>query len=297
MTPSALRDPDAVADLLERAAEILRESPLRDGCVVRLPPAGRLVVAGDLHDNPVHLEKIRRFGRLEASADHHLIVQELIHGDRMVNGVDLSYRVVAKVADLVTSFPGRVHPLLANHELCQMLGIGVSKGHGDGTILFNDGLDFVFGDGADRVADALATFFRAMPLAVRTERGLWCSHSIPSPETTDRFDATVFARSLEEADYRGPVGAAYLMVWGRGQKEEQVARLADAWGARTFCLGHASSEEGAHVVASRMAVLNSDHPRGRVLEIDLASDVPDAATLVEATLPLSAFSDPFGDSS
>ena len=292
MTPADLRDPDAIVELLERAAATLLGSPSRVGCVERLGAVGRLVVAGDLHDNPIHLERIRGFARLDESHSHHLVLQELIHGDRLVNGVDLSYRVVAKVAELVVRHPGQVHPLLANHELCQMLGIGVSKGHGDGTLQFSDGLDFVFGDEADAVADALGRFFAAMPLAVRTERGLWCSHSIPSPETTDRFDASVFDRPLEERDYRGPTGAAYLLVWGRGQREEQVARLADAWGVATFCLGHASSEDGAHAVTSRMAVLNSDHERGRILELDLAAEVPDAADLVERTTPIALLRDP-----
>ncbi len=289
--PLDLRDADVVCDTLERAAELLRAAPSRTGSVHRLGASGRLVVTGDLHDNPAHLQKIISFAKLDAHPDHHVVLQELIHGDRLVNGVDLSYRVVTRVADLVNRFPNQVHPLLANHELCQMLGIGVSKGYGDGTALFNDGLDFVFSDDAQLVADALESFFRAMPLAVRTEGGLWCSHSIPSPETTDRFDATVFDRELEPSDYRSPRGAAYLMVWGRGQNAEQVERLADAWGVRLFCLGHAMSDSGAHAVTPRMAVLNSDHDRGRLAEIDLASIPPDAEELVLSTLPLMGISD------
>ncbi|MFO0827299.1 MAG: metallophosphoesterase [Phycisphaerales bacterium] len=281
-----LRSADAVCELLDRAASVLREASCRRGCVHWLGDRGRLVVAGDLHDNPIHLERIRDFARLDESPNHHLVLQELIHGERLINGFDLSYRVVAKVASLVVAYPGRVHPLLANHELCQMLGIGVSKGHGDGTMLFQNGLDFVFGDDADAVGDALNDFFAAMPLAVRTGGGLWCSHSLPSPETTPRFDADVFARPLEDADFRAPRGAAYLLVWGRGQNAEQVDRLAESWDVKSFCLGHAHSEDGAHVVTPRMAVLNSDHPRGRVVAFDLAAPVPDAAGIVESAIPI-----------
>jgi hypothetical protein len=290
-SPVDLRNAESVGATLERAAELLRSSPLRRGCVHHLPSTGRLIVAGDLHDNPVHLQRTIGYARLNASPAHHVVLQELIHGDRLVNGVDLSYRVVARVAELVTRYPTQVHPLLANHELCQMLGIGVSKGYGDGTLLFNEGLDFVFGDDAQFVADALADFFRAMPLAVRTEGGLWCSHSIPSPETTDRLDPTVFARSLTDADYQAPRGSAYLMVWGRGQHGEQVERVASIVDARLFCLGHAMSEYGAHAVTPKMAVLNSDHERGRIAEIDLAAEPVDADSLVEATMPLAALSD------
>jgi Calcineurin-like phosphoesterase len=289
--PLDLRNAESVGAALERAAETMRASPHRRGCVHHLPATGRLVVAGDLHDNPVHLQRIVTFARLAAAESNHVVLQELIHGDRLVNGVDLSYRVVARVADLVNRYPAQVHPLLANHELCQMLGIGVSKGYGDGTAMFNDGLDFVFGDDAQYVADMLAEFFRAMPLAVRTAGGIWCSHSIPSPETTDRLDPSIFARELSGADYAAPRGSAYLMVWGRGQQEEQVDRVAAMLDARLFCLGHAISETGAHSVTPRMAVINSDHERGRVAEIDLGAEPADADELVLSTLPLAALSD------
>lgn len=292
MGPSIdLRSAEQVSATLEAAAESLRSAPCRVGCVHTLGASGRLVVAGDLHDNPMHLERIVAFAKLENPANH-LVIQELIHGDRLVNGVDLSYRVVTKVASLVLAYPGRVHPLLANHELCQMLGIGVSKGYGDGTALFRDGLDFVFGDDSDQVDAAIAAFFRAMPLAVRTPRGLWCSHSIPSPETVDRFDDAIFDRAIQDDDYRAPRGSAYLMVWGRGQNADEVEMLAQRWGVTTFCLGHAHSEDGAHVVTPRMAVLNSDHERGRVAQFDLAADVPSAEEIVADSIPIQSIRAP-----
>jgi len=283
-----LRDGGAVCELLERAAMLLRETPGRRGSTVHLDDRGTLVVTGDLHDNPIHLMKIRRYARLGDGPDRHLVLQELIHGDRLVNGLDLSYRVIAKVAELVTRFPGQVHPLLANHELSQMLGIGVSKGAGDSTRLFNDGLDFVFGDDAEAVAAALAEFFAAMPLALRTRHGVFCAHSIPSPETMPRFDPAVLDRPLVEADYRSPAGSAYLMVWGRGQKAEAIEAFAGRLGVELFCLGHARSDDGAHVVSPRMVVLNSDHERGRIAAIDLAGPVPTAEDLVLASMPLVA---------
>jgi hypothetical protein len=283
-----LRSAESVAGLLERAADALVRSPLRRGSVVHLPERGHLAVSGDLHDNPLHLAKIQAFAKLDQGLDRHVVLQELIHGDRLVNGLDLSYRVVARVAALVERHPTQVHPLLANHELCQMMGIGVSKGHGDGTQMFREGLDFVFGEDAFLVDEALAKFVRAMPLAVRTASGVWCSHSVPAPPIMHRFDRSVFDRELSVDDYRPPYGSAYLMVWGRGQDEEHVERLARAWDVQLFCLGHAHSEEGAHVVTSRMAVINSDHDRGRVVEIDLAGAAPSAAGLVESTLPLAA---------
>ncbi len=282
------RDAGAVCEVLERAAETLLGAPNREGSTVRLGDRGTFTLTGDLHDNPIHLQKIRRVARLGDAPDRHLLLHELIHGDRLVNGLDLSYRVLCRVAELIAAFPGQVHPVLANHELSQMLGIGVSKGAGDSTRLFNDGLDFVFGDDADGVAAAIHAFFRAMPLAVRTANGLFCSHSLPSPEGMARFDAAVLGRRLVDADYRSPGGGAYLMTWGRGQNEAQVEALAKSLGVELFVVGHAYSETGAHVVTPRMVVLNSDHERGRVATVDLGAPCPSADDLVLTSLPLIA---------
>ncbi|MFM1890458.1 MAG: hypothetical protein RLZZ565_1215, partial [Planctomycetota bacterium] len=114
---SALTDPGAFCDLMDRAAESILAIPTRRGSTVHLPRLGSLVVTGDLHDNPLQLSRILGFAALERGPERHVILQELIHGDRLVNGVDLSHRMIGRVAELSLRFPGQVHPLLANHEL------------------------------------------------------------------------------------------------------------------------------------------------------------------------------------
>src|SRR5687767_13520793 len=97
--PVNLRDASAVISLFERAAESMRRSPVRSGSVIRLPARGRLLATGDLHDNPVHLQKIIRLAKLEGSPDHHVVLHEMIHGERLINGLDLSHRMLARVAE------------------------------------------------------------------------------------------------------------------------------------------------------------------------------------------------------
>jgi len=133
-----------VTDLMDGAAQTLRGSSARDRSVVRLPPRGRLLATGDLHDNPIHLAKIIRLSRLDASPDHHVVLHEMIHGGNLINGMDFSHRMLCRVAELALRFPNQVHPLLANHELAQLTGKGVSKGAGDSVALFNAGLQYVF---------------------------------------------------------------------------------------------------------------------------------------------------------
>jgi hypothetical protein len=281
-----LRDAGAVIELFHAASTQLLRSPLRQGSIDRLPARGRLLLTGDLHDNPVHLNKIVRLAKLEQSTDHHVVLHEMIHGDHLINHVDLSHRMLARAAELVLRFPDQVHPLLANHELAQMTGKGVTKGAGNSVELFNDGLDFVFGDDAVEVAQAIARFILAMPLGLQTDTGVFCSHSLPSPRVMDRFDATVIDRVLCVDDYIAPFGAAHLMVWGRNHTHNQLEELARRWDVKLFCIGHEHASSGLEAKFERLLILNSDHEQGRVVPLALTQPPPSAIEMLLHAVPL-----------
>ena len=94
------------------------------------------------------------------------------------------------------------------------MGKGVSKGAGNSVELFNDGLAFVFGDDWNGVADSINKFIAAMPLAIKSDSGLLCAHSLPAARSYKQFDPGVLDRELTEDDYQSRTGSAYLMVWG-----------------------------------------------------------------------------------
>ena len=273
------RNADAFAELLVSAPGAMRASPWRRGSAVHLPRRGRLLATGDLHDNQLHLDAVLRAARLDASPDHHVVLHELIHGERLVGGMDMSHRMLAKVAELVLAHPLQVHQILANHEIAQYRRQHISKGAGDNLELFDAGLDWVYGDDAALAAEAIGAFVAAMPLAVVCANGLMVSHSLPSAAQLRYFDLRVLERALVEEDYDGPTGAAYLMTWGRGHPPEHLEALAREWGVRTFVVGHAHAELGAEVRPPSMLVLNTDHAQGRIVAIDLAADAPGAAEL------------------
>ena len=266
---------EGVASLFGRATRLLRGDPNRRGCVIHLPDRGRLLATGDLHDHPIHFAKVVAFAQLE-QPDRHLILHELIHGDRLMHGADLSWRMLAKVATLMETHPGRVHPMLANHEIAQAFDQPVSKGAGENTALFRDGLDWSFGEQADVVDAAIRSFIKAMPLAVRTHGGIFCSHSLPSPLALAGFDPAVFDRELQDADFEARRGAAWQLTWGRGISAAQAQALAQAWGVRLFVAGHKHVPEGAEAVGQSLLLLNSDHERGVVVPFRLDQPVPSA---------------------
>ena len=265
-----------VAQLLERAAEIFRRDPKRRGSCVHLGGAGRLLVTGDLHDNPTHFVKVVNYARLE-QPENNVILHELIHGERLTHGADMSWR------------------MLANHELAQAFNQPVSKGAGENTELFREGLLCSFGDEAEIVDAAIGVFVRALPLAVRTQNGILCSHSLPSLYDMKTFDSGILDRDLVEDDYEVRIGSAWQMTWGRNQKPEQLAALAAAWGVKVFIAGHAAVPEGVLAAGPQFLLLNSDHEHGAVLPLMLGNEVSNAQELACGAIPLGSIEGSLGE--
>jgi hypothetical protein len=269
---------DVVAALDAGAAANMR-APCRRGAVDVIHAPGRLIATGDLHDNPIHFDKlVRRAGLDDATTPSttrppaHLTLHEIIHSDRLVHGCDMSYRALTRVAMLKSRHPEFVHALVGNHEIAQLMNAPVLKDGVRCVEAFDKGLEFVFGSDAPHVEAAAKRFMRSMPLAleVHTSRGtILCAHSLPPASAMARFDTSILSRDLTDDDYQPKTGSAYLMTWGRGYDAEGLEDLSERWGVYLFVLGHEKAEEGVLFIAPNALVLASDHERGTYLPIDL----------------------------
>ncbi len=308
-----LQSSDAVIQTLRRGAEANRTAACRVGSIDRITSPGRLIATGDLHDNPVHFARLVGIAGMAEKQSHevteprshapdlrdsvtgdsvtspsHLTLHELIHGDRLINQMDFSYRVLTRAAELKARFPEFVHVLLGNHELSQIAGAGIVKDGVRVVEAFNEGVEYVFGGDAPAVHEAIAEFVRSMPLALRCvcPRGdILCAHSVPPAAIMQRFDPGVLSRDLVPADYEPRRGSAHLMVWGRAYDAELLEDLTERWGVYLFILGHEKADEGAKFVPPNAVVLNSDHQKGVYLPIDL-SNPPRPEEAMGMVLPL-----------
>jgi len=279
----------AFAALLDSAAAALRASPVRVRSAVRLPARGRLLATGDIHGNAVHLEIVVRNARLSQSPDHHLVLQEIIHDDgAAAGGIDRTYRLLARVAELVLAHPGQVHPILANHEIAQCRGHQIGKAGVSCTDAFEEGLADAFGDEASAASEAVARFVHAMPLAVACANGVVVAHSLPNASAMRHFDLRVLERDLCEEDFDPPHGAAHLLTWGRLHDGPQLAAIAREWGASAFIVGHEPAPDGVLFRAPNLVILNTAHPRGRVIDVDLAAPRPVAERLAMSAVSVAA---------
>ncbi|MDP7008058.1 MAG: metallophosphoesterase [Phycisphaerales bacterium] len=282
-----MSDPVAVSDLLLSAAHAMKNAKGRIGSTRHIPSSGKILVTGDLHDNPFNYNKILKLAKLDKSEDNHLLLQELIHGDKLVSGVDMSFRMLVRISGLIVSYPNQVHPILANHELSQLTRRAITKGKGNIVEQFIDGVEWAFGEKSELVLEALDQFFLAMPLAVKSESGLMCCHSLPNASLMHVFDKDIIDREMNNEDRNNAQGSAALMVWGRVHTEQQVQELAEHWGVKLFCLGHAFVPDGIEQALSKVLLLNSDHEQGAVLPLVL-SDIPDAETAVWSAVKLAS---------
>lgn len=270
----------------EGAARVLLEDPARHGSCVHLPESGRVLLTGDLHDHGLNLARVLHFARLDESERAHLVLHEVIHGPNLVNGRDLSIRMLAQCARLVTRYPGRVHVLQSNHELAQMLGDGVTKSGTDMNQAFIDGAVMVYGDRADAVLEAANGYIRSLLLAVKAPNGLLTAHSLPWPKRVGEFDPGVLHRAVTDDDLRSG-GSGHQMVWGRRHDDALADHLAAAWGVTTFVLGHQKAEMGHFREGRRILVIASDHNHGVCLPVEL-SEPADADRYEGMLHPLNA---------
>ena len=154
---------------------------------------------------------------LDAGADHHLLLQ-LIHGERLAAWTSASG--CSPALPTWCAIPAGA----STSAIMNWLSTPAAPSAGNSVELFEDAVDWVFGDDAGGVTDAIDDFFSAMPLGVRTARGLLCTHSLPDAARMNGFDLDVLDREPVPDDYQGLTGSAWMLTWGRRHDPEILIR-------------------------------------------------------------------------
>lgn len=269
-------DATMVIETFSDAAQENKLSSLRRGQTVHLPtdPEAEVFVTGDLHDHRSNFNKLLAATALGDNPARHLILHELIHGDHYdADGAEDSWHTLYAAAELKLDFPEQVHFMLANHDLAQIHGEGISKGGASVCEAFNKAIKRDFGGESGKVQAALTEFLLSFPLAVRCGGHFFCSHSLPNEDQIDGFDYGVFDREeLGSSDYQKRTGPVYQLIWGRRATPAGVERFLEKVGAKFLLTGHQPQEMGYAVNGERHLILASDHSQGVFLPMRLARE-------------------------
>lgn len=256
--PTGLEAAAAIA-AYRAAQQRAAASPCRDGQCVRLSAenAARIVIGGDIHGRAALLESLVALAQLEASTKHHLILQEICHGGPTYpDGGCRSHQVLQRAAELIGRFPGQVHLLLSNHELSELTEFPICKGRKLLNLCFRAGFRSAFGPRHEEVYRAAMGLLAACPIAVRFERKLFVSHSLPDAVDSREFDLGVLSRPWSTSDLSCG-GEVFRMVWGRDLRSENAEAFADAVGVQWLITAHQPLLQGLCAVGQRLVILNA----------------------------------------
>jgi hypothetical protein len=249
---------DEVIAVFEQAAELQRANPLRRGSTVWIGPdaADEVLVSTDLHGHRGNYDAILRHADLEAHPRRHLVMQEVCHGGPTYgDGGCKSHRMLEDVARLAVRYPGRVHFLLSNHELAEVIDYPIMKSRRMLNVVFRMGLVNAYGCAADQVRQAAIGFIRESPLGIRIGNDVFVTHSLPERLDLEPFDAAVFDRPLRPSDLLEG-GPAFRVVWGRDFRPENAAEFAKLVGAKVLLHGHEPCCEGFRTPNTQQIILD-----------------------------------------
>ena len=261
---------EAVIEVFATATEENQVSRYRVMQTVHLPPDAQVWMTGDLHDHRRNFDKLLKAADLGNHPDRHLILHELIHGEHYDDaGAEDSWVTLHRAAELKCDFPDQVHFLLANHDLAQIHGEGISKNGVSVCEAFTAALKRDFGQlPYHKVGVVITEFLLSLPLAVRTPGGLFFCHSLPTDAQIEKFDFTIFDRPMNGEDYKRRTGGAYQLIWGRNTSPAGVETFLRNVNATTVVTGHQSQEMGYATNGEHHLIIASEHNHGVFLPVD-----------------------------
>ena len=262
--------PQHSIDLCNKGISLNKSCKYRQGSLICLPEAGRVIVSGDLHGNRRNFDRIVTYADLENNPDTHVILQEIVHGGPEDNlGGCLSYQLLLQALEYKLEYPEQVHILLGNHDTAVITNSSVLKAGKEMNEAMRSAMKRQFEEHFGNVQDSLVEYLMSQPLAVRTANGIWISHSLPADRYVDSFDPEIFSRDFTLEDIQRP-NPVYNFTWGRRHSQDALNKMAQMLNVDVFILGHQPQESGWSIAGENAIILASEHAHGCILEFDLA---------------------------
>ena len=279
--------PQQTLEMLKKFQALELDNKYRKGNTVHLPNNATVLVAGDLHGNRRNFDRLVKVADLENNPDHHLVLQEIIHGGpEDEQGGCLSFQLLLDAVALKIKFHERVHMIMGNHDTAFISHSEVMKSGKEMNDSMRNALKRNFKEHADDIDLEIARVLFAQPLAVRCPNGIMISHSLPAGRFVDQFDSEILNKKLKVNDIVRP-GSAYLWTWGRHQKKEVIEKFAKMLNVKIFIVGHQPQEQGFDSSQEGIIIIASDHSHGVFMKFNCNTKYSQQQ-LAETIVPLAS---------
>ena len=236
-----------------------------EGDLVTLPSQGRALVVTDLHGNLEDFRKVMTlWGKCFNRKCHLILTGDFIHAMGRVN--DHSIEIIEEVQYYHDKYDN-FHPLLGNHEWATITKILIYKGGVNQNLNFEQLLMETFPDAWEEKLEEYINFFQSLPVAVRTENGVFISHS--GPAKVESIDDII---NLTRDGYldNQPL---YDLLWRRDPKKRDVNQFLEKVDCQAMVVGHTPVD--GYKLKGNLLILSSSYGKGRkvYLELDLGKEI------------------------
>lgn len=238
------------------------------GDVIKLPRQGVALIVTDLHGNMDDFDKIMEIWNDLATKDKHLILTgDFIHAMGLEN--DHSLEILDAVRAGCKKFEN-FHLLLGNHEWATITHRSVYKGGVNQTLNFEELLKDKFGKEWKVKLDEYTNFFRELPVAVKTDNGIFISHSGP-PKGIKSIKEII---NLTEKGY-SENSVLFDLLWNRygDYSKKDVDNFLEAVGCKAMIVGH--TPVNGYKLIRNLLIVSSSYSKGKkaYVELDLEKEI------------------------
>lgn len=249
--------------------------------IVEISGEGRLIIISDLHGNLDDYKKYLSVIEKLDKKDHVVITGDFIHGNG--SETDGSIEILESIKDKFES-EDNFHVLLGNHEWAHVVDRPVFKGFTNQKEQFEDLLKEKFDNEWEEKLEEYTSFFRELPLTLRTENKLFISHAGPPTEIKNIDEIA----NISDSEYLSSK-ILFEILWNRSEdyKEKDLDSFLDIVDCNFSIVGH-TPVDGIKIVHNKQLIISSSYSRGKkaYIQLDLKEDMLEIQNILDSVIYL-----------
>lgn len=242
-----------------------------NGKLLELPRKGKALIITDLHGDIDDYNKYMSIWEGFDDYHNHLIITgDFIHSMRRFK--DSSIEIFDLIKDNFENLKN-FHVLLGNHEWAHITGKPVYRGFDDQRWDFEMKLKYYYRERWIKKLEEYKEFFMELPVAVKTNNGVFISHAGPSKEINSIEDVINITDQGYVENNR-----LYDLLWNRPEdcRKRELDSFLKAVGCKFSIVGH-TCVDGIRRIHDKQLIVSSSYSLGKkaYVELDLKKDIND----------------------